>query len=166
MRKQRPNLHFVLPLAPGLEQGQVEPFLSKAPPGFTLVQGRSAQVMNSARLLLVASGTATLQAALAGVPMVVVYKTGWFNYAIARSLVKVDFIAMPNLIAGREVVPELIQGRAGPKAVAAEGLPLLDDGPKRREMIAGLNEVKKRMGGPGASQKVAEMAHEMILEKS
>ena len=166
MREKRPNLHFVLPLAPGLDRSQVEPFLAQAPPGFTMIKGRAAPVMKAARLLLVASGTATLQAALAGAPMVVVYKTGWFNYAIARSLVKVDFIAMPNLIAGRAVVPELIQGRARPQAVAEWGLALLDDGPKRREMMAGLHEVKERMGGPGASRKVAEMAREMILEKS
>jgi len=166
MRQRRPGLHFILPLAPGLDRAKVDPFLAGAPPGLTMVPGRAAQVMQEARLLLVASGTATLQAALAGTPMVVVYRTGWFNYAVARALVKVDFIAMPNLIAGRKVVPELIQGQAEPRVVAEQGLALLAEDRARQEMLAGLDEVKKRMGGPGASRRVAELARAMIWEAS
>jgi lipid-A-disaccharide synthase len=118
--------------------------------------------MERARLLLVASGTATLQAALAGTPMVVVYKTGEINYRLARLLVKVEHIAMPNLIAGREVVPELIQREASAPAVAREGLALLEEGPERRRMLPGLELVRRRMGGPGASRRVAALARELM----
>jgi lipid-A-disaccharide synthase len=162
MRERRYDLHFVLPVAPGLNTDDLTPYLKKAPAGLTVLPGRAEQVMAEARLLLAASGTATLQAALAGAPTVVVYKTGGLNYALARMLIKVDHIAMPNLVAGRRLLPELIQGEATPEAVAAEGLALLDDGPRRREMLDGLKEVKSAMGGPGATRRVAELAVEIM----
>ena len=162
MQKSRPDLHFVLPLAPGLDQARVEPYLQGAPTGLTLLHGRAQMVMARSRVVLAASGTATLQTALAGTPMVVVYKTGMVNYLLARSMVKVDFIAMPNLIAGREVAPELIQGAANPEAVAAKALEMLDEGPLRADILDGLALVKERMGGPGAGRRVAQMASELM----
>lgn len=165
MQAARPSLRFLLPVAPGLPQSVLEPHLPGAPPGLTVISGRSWQVMRRARLILVASGTATLQAALAGAPMVVVYKTGRINYRLARLMVKVEFIAMPNLIAGRQVAPELIQGDATPEAVAETALELLADGPARQEMIDGLEMVRERLGGPGASMRAAELALGM-MEKS
>lgn len=158
LRHKRPLTHFVLPLAPGLSQEVLEPHLPLAPPGLTILPGGAARVMRHARLLLIASGTATLQAALAGAPMVVLYKTGALNFWLAKRLVQVDFIAMPNLIAGKAVLPELIQGQAKPQAVAAAALELLDHGPARSEMLAGLKDVKQRMGGPGASGRTAQLA--------
>lgn len=165
MRAQRPELHFVLPLAPGLNSEVVEPYLKDAPAGTAVLSGLAAQAMARSRVLLVASGTATLQAALAGTPMVVVYKTGKFNYLVARSLIQVDHIAMPNLIAQRRLVPELVQEMATPENVAAEGLRLLEDQERRQWMIQGLGEVRQRLGGPGASRKVAELALS-IMEKN
>ncbi len=164
MHRRRPGLRFVVPMAPGLRGEDLAPYLSLAPPGLSVVPGRATAVMARARVLLVASGTATLQAALVGTPMVVVYKTGTLNYLLARALIRVEHIAMPNLIAGRRLVPELIQGRATPASVAEAGLELLDDGPARREMLEGLAEVRRRMGGVGASGRVAEMALELMEE--
>ncbi len=164
MSQRRPGLHFVLPVAPGLNTRALAPYLRRSPAGLTVLPGRVDQVMAQARVLLVASGTATLQAALAGTPMVVVYKTGGLNYLLARLLIKVEHIAMPNLVAGRRLVPELIQGEATPSAVAEEGLALLEEGPRRQEMIQGLEEVRRAMGGPGASRRVAELARELMEE--
>lgn len=159
LRTKRPHLHFVLPVAPGLDQAVLDPHLEANPlSGLTVLPGRAAQVMAQSRLLLVASGTATLQAALAEVPMVVVYKTGALNYALASRLVKVAHIAMPNLIAGRDLLPELIQERANPAALAAQGLALLENEAARQDMIAGLMEIRGRLGGPGASRRTAELA--------
>ncbi len=162
MRQQRSDLHFVLPVAPGLNTDDLSPYLDKAPAGLTVLPGRADQVMAQAKLLLAASGTATLQAALAGAPTVVVYKTGGLNYVMARMLIKVDHIAMPNLVAGRRLLPELIQRGATPKAVAQEGLALLEDGPRRQEMLEGLQEVKAAMGGPGATRRVAQLAVQIV----
>ena len=161
MRQQREDLHFLLPVAPGLDRAKLEPHLAQAPRGLTILSGASRRVMAASRLLLVASGTATLEAALAGTPMVVVYKTGGFNYFMARRLVKVENIAMPNLIAGRQVVPELIQDKATPQELARQGLELLEEGPARQEMLEGLAEVRRRLGGPGANQRVAAMVLEL-----
>jgi lipid-A-disaccharide synthase len=158
MRARQPGLHFVLPRAPGLSMSDLDPFLANSVPGLTVLAGRAWQVMRAARVILVASGTATLQGALAGSPMVVVYKTGAFNYAVAKRLIKVEHIAMPNLIAGRGVLPELIQGQATPQALAEQGLRLLNDEQARGDMLSGLAQVRTRLGSPGASQRVAELA--------
>ncbi|RJX36380.1 MAG: lipid-A-disaccharide synthase [Desulfarculus sp.] len=165
MREQRPGLHFVLPLAPGLPLAKVQPLLKRLPSGTTVLTGLAPQAMARARALLVCSGTATLQAALAGTPMVVVYKTGGFNYRVARSLIRVEHIAMPNLIIQRRLVPELIQETATPEKLAAEGLRLLTDEERRQRMIQGLRDVRLRLGGPGASRRVAELALSMMEKK-
>ena len=162
MRKSRPDLHFVLPLGPRPGPGRGGALPEGGTQGLTLLHGRAQMVMARSRVVLAASGTATLQTALAGTPMVVVYKTGMVNYLLARSMVKVDYIAMPNLIAGREVAPELIQGAAKPKAVAAKGLEMLEDGPLRRDILEGLALIKERMGGPGAGRRVAQLASELM----
>ncbi|MGD9125678.1 MAG: lipid-A-disaccharide synthase [Desulfarculaceae bacterium] len=162
MNSRRSGLHFILPLAPGVNSAEIDPYLKNHPRGLSVVQGLTSAVMAQARILLVASGTATLQAALAGTPMVVVYKVGWFNYCLARLMIKVDYIAMPNLIAGREVVPELIQSKADPQTLAEWGLDLLADGPQRQDMVDALGQVRHSLGGAGANQRVAEMALELM----
>ncbi len=163
MRSKNPRLHFLLPLAPGLTLEDLEPHISQgAMPGITVLPGRAAAIMAQSRVLIVASGTATLQAALAGTPMVVVYKTGALNAFVARRLIKVTHIAMPNLIAGREVIPELLQEQATPQAVGEKALELMAEGPKRRAMMADLGEVRNKLGGPGASRRVAGLARQLI----
>jgi lipid-A-disaccharide synthase len=92
----------------------------------------------------------------------VVYKTGGFNYLVARSLVEVEHIAMPNLIAGHRLLPELIQGEATPENLAAEAHELLSDEARRNHIIQGLGEVRRRLGGPGANRRVAELALSMM----
>jgi lipid-A-disaccharide synthase len=118
--------------------------------------------MRRARLLLTASGTATLQAAVAGTPMVVFYKTGALNYLLGSRLIKVRHIAMPNLIYGGGLVPEFIQGAASAQALAAEALALLSAPDRLTVMRHGLNEVRQKLGGPGASARVARLAMELI----
>ena len=164
LQQKRDGLHFILPLAPGLSRAKVEPYLRDTPRGLTIIPGRAREVMAASRLLLVASGTATLQAALAGTPEVVVYKTGGFNYLVARSLIKVEHIAMPNLIAGHGLLPELIQGEATPDNLAAEAYELLSDEARRHRIIQGLEEVHRKLGGPGANRRVAELALGMMEE--
>lgn len=163
MRQKNPRLHFLLPLAPGLTLDDLEPHISDgAMPGITVLPGRAAAIMAQSRVLIIASGTATLQASLAGTPMVVVYKTGVLNAFVARRLIKVKHIAMPNLIAGREVIPELLQEQATPRAVGDKALSLLADGPERVDMIAALGQVREKLGQPGASRRVAGLARELI----
>ncbi len=112
---------------------------------------------------LVKSGTSTLEAALAGVPFVVSYRVHPLSFAVARRVVNVPHVALANLVAGKRVVPELLQEDATPGALADAILPLLDpESEARREMLAGLAEIRARLGGPGAADRVAEMAIDLL----
>lgn len=116
------------------------------------------KVLAHSRVAIVASGTATLQTALIGTPFVMVYRVTPTTWFLGRRLVKVDRFAMPNLIAGRDVVPEFVQNDFRPEAVVATVRELMEDGPKRQAMIEGLAEVKAKLrpaGEEGASEKAA-----------
>ncbi len=150
---------FLAPLAPGLPRGCLEGPLAGAGVAVEILDGRAQEVMERSSLCLVASGTAALECALVGTPLVVVYRVGPLTYALARRLVTAPFIALPNLVAGRPVVPELLQPDG--RQVAARAAPLLGDGPERAAQLQGLAEVRRRMGGPGASERAARavLAH-------
>jgi lipid-A-disaccharide synthase len=94
---------------------------------------------------MVASGTATVEAALIGTPFVMVYRVSPVTYKVGRGMVKVPFFAMPNLIAGREVVPELVQNDFTPENVAARMREILPDGPARTQMLSGFTEIRKKL---------------------
>ncbi len=114
-------------------------------------------VVRSADTAITKSGTITLQLALAGVPMVVGYRVNPLTYAAARRLIRVEHISLINLVAGASVVPELIQHRASPEALAAAARLLLDpDSPTRTAQITSFAEVRRRLGRPGAAARVAE----------
>jgi lipid-A-disaccharide synthase len=115
-------------------------------------------LLHAARAAIVKSGTSTLEAAVAGVPFVMAYRTSFLTWVLARRLVKVDHLALANLVADRRVVTELLQGEVTAERLAAEVEPLLEDGPRREEVLAGLAEVRRRLGGPGAAERVAQMA--------
>ena len=113
-------------------------------------------MLASADVALTASGTATVQAALHDVPMVIVYRTSWLTYHLARRLVRVDAIGMVNLVAGEPIVPELIQDAFTPDRVAREAASMLTDGDRSVRIREGLARVRARLGGPGASRRAAE----------
>ncbi len=110
--------------------------------GLARVVGQTHALLGAATAGIVASGTATVEAALLGLPMVVVYRLSPLTYALGRPFVRVPHYAMANLIAGREVVKELIQGDFRPEAVTAETLRLLSDGQRRSDVVQGLAEVR------------------------
>lgn len=116
----------------------------------SVVKGRTWEVMNAADFLICKSGTSTLQAAIAKTPMVVVYRGDWFTYLLAKALVHISWVALPNLIAEREIVPELLQGMATPENIAETTLKLLTDDQKLSEMKVELATVRGQLGEPGA----------------
>ena len=132
------------------------------PARWEIVTGNTRQVLRQARAAVVASGTATLEAALMRCPMVVVYKTSALFYALARRIVQVPHIGMVNLIAGRPVCPEFIQQAAQPEPIAAAVLPLLEDSAARAEMLAHLDRVIERLGAGGAADRVAAILRETL----
>jgi lipid-A-disaccharide synthase len=116
----------------------------------------------AADVAIVASGTATLETALLGVPLVVVYRMNALTYALARIATDLPHIGMPNLIAGRRVAPELVQRDCAPQQIAAETRRLLTDPEAARVMRQGLDEVRGRLGRPGAIGRAARAAWDMI----
>jgi lipid-A-disaccharide synthase len=151
---QRPHLQFSLALAPALDPAVVTNAVGPLP--VRVVASQTQGVLASCTVAVVASGTATVEAALLGAPMVVVYRLAPLTYLLGRRLVKVPHFAMANLIAGERVVPEVIQRELTPERVAAEVRALLDDPGRRQRMREGLAEVRRRLGKPGASARAAE----------
>jgi len=128
-----------------------------------LVESTGGMLLQYATAALVKSGTTTLEAGIAATPIVVAYRMAPLSYALARRVVKVPHIALANLIAERRVAPEFVQDAATPEALADALLPLLDaDSAERREMIEGLSHIRGKLGGPGASARVAEIAGELL----
>ena len=159
VRSEFPQVRCLVAAARGVPDGL---FRRARTEGLPVVQGRTYEVMASSDVILVASGTATLEAAILGVPMVVVYRTSWPSYSVARRVVRVPHIALPNLIAGRPVVPELIQRAASPERIAREVLAILGDRKRREEMREELQVVREKLGSPGASRRAAELLVGML----
>ena len=120
------------------------------------------EAIHAADLVWAASGTATLETALLGRPMIIVYRVSWLTFMIARWLVRVDHIGMVNLIAGERLVPELVQDDVSAARIAAESRILLDDSQLRCGIITKLAKLRERLGGPGAADRVADLALAMI----
>jgi lipid-A-disaccharide synthase len=159
IREKLPNVQFIAARAPQLDVGLFESLRSLA--GAATVEGRTDDVLAAADVALVASGTVTVQAALHQCPMVVVYRLSSLTYRLGKPFVHVDTYAMANLVAGRRVVPELIQDDFTPERVAAEALRILTDTTHRSAVRRDLGEVRARLGAPGASLRAAEAVLEV-----
>ena len=155
------GVQFVHAVAPNLK---AELFAPYSRPGLELkrIEGATYDALAAADCAIVASGTATVEAALLGTPMVVVYRVSRITAAILRRMIRTPFIGMVNLIAGRRVVPELIQDAFTPGAVEAEVRRLLESEPARAEIKNGLAEVRVKMGPGGAIERAADVFARML----
>jgi lipid-A-disaccharide synthase len=160
----RPEVQFVAAAAASLDPSLVRRGLGERK--VTIVHDRTHAALSAATAAIVASGTATVEAALVGAPMVVVYRLSPWTYHLGRRFVRVPYYAMVNLIAGRRVVPELIQGDFTAARVLAEILPLLDGTEVRRRMESDLATVREKLGGPGASARAADVVAPFLMGKS
>lgn len=156
-----PGVQFVIARAPNLDDRLFEMFGMS---GVTLriVENQTDDVLNACDAVITASGTATVQTALHGKPMVVIYKLSPMTYRLGIRLALVDKYAMVNLIAGDRIVVELIQDGCTPQAVADEAVRLIDDRDYRQRMIAALDVVRRQLGGPGASDRAAEAVLDVV----
>jgi lipid-A-disaccharide synthase len=152
-----PKTQFVLAQAGSIDDNLLHGLLRHSPVPVTVAKDRASEVMAVSDLLLVASGTATLQAAVVGTPMVLLYKTTLPTYWIARWLVQVKWIGLVNLVAGRSIVPELIQDEATTDRLYDEAHGLLTNRDAYNDMKSGLRQVRESLGVPGASCRAAEV---------
>jgi len=126
--------------------------------------GQTAAIMQRSSVGIVASGSATLEAAYFGMPFVLIYKVAWPTYVAARLVVNVDFLGMPNLLAGKEVVPEFIQHEAKPDAIVKDVRLLMEDSPARDRMISDFDAIISKLGGTGASERAAQAVFDELKE--
>jgi lipid-A-disaccharide synthase len=151
-----PDVQFVVACAPNLPDTLFAPFLTESRAKVVLVHDRTDDALAASDAVITASGTATVQAALHERPMVVVYKLSPLTYAVGKPFVRVDTYAMPNLVAGKRVVPELIQSEFTPARVAAETVAFLTDRERHARTREALRRVREKLGTRGASGRAAE----------
>lgn len=155
--ERHPTMQFVLAQASSVQDQFLADLLKNSPVPIKVFRNLASEVMAASDLLVVKSGTSTLQAAVVGTPMILFYRApSWVTYRLARLLIRVPWIGLANLVAGRGIVPELIHDEATPERLAHEALRLLTERRAYDEMKAALRSVREALGAPGASHRAAE----------
>src|SRR5262249_31700239 len=152
-----PGTQFILAQASSINDNLIQALLQDSPVPVRVVYDKASEVMALSDVLFIASGTATLQAAVVGTPMVLLYKTTPLTYRLARWLITVKWIGLVNLVAGRSIVPELIQDDATDDRLCQEVLHLLRDPSAYNHMKEGLRQVRQSLGEHGASRRAAQV---------
>jgi len=161
--KKMNRVKIAISLAPMVERKYFEEIIGKhGAYDYDIISGGADQILKMCSLVVAASGTVTLEAAIAGVPMVIIYKVSPVSYLLGKAMIKVPNICLVNLIAGREIVPELIQNMATPTNIADEVLRILGDSGKIELMRNELAGIRNILGGSGASGRVADIAVSML----
>ena len=151
-----------MPLAPAINRSEIEEYIGRFNVDIRIVDEYVYDVLNICDLIITASGTATLEAAIMNTPMIIIYKVSFLSYLVGRVMVKVKNIGLVNLIAEKTIVPELIQGEASPVNIFNETSKMLKN-PHLLSTIKGeLKKVKEKLGDPGASQRAAHILYRFI----
>lgn len=171
----QPDVEFVMPCAATLDRAEIEAVIHQVLTGasaqantslpLTLIDGQICPVLRAADAAITASGTATLETAMIGTPMAVVYRVNDLTYTIMSRLIQIDDIGLVNIVAGRRVVQEFVQDEATAENIAAELLKILNDDGYRQRMCDDLAEVKTKMGDGGASRQVATLMSQLANTK-
>jgi lipid-A-disaccharide synthase len=163
--EQRPGARAVVGAASPEHRARLERAVATLPcaaGSIAVVLDRTRETLAYARAAVVASGTATLECAALGTPLVAVYRLAASTHWLARRLVRLDRFALANIVAGEDVAPELLQDRVTPAHIVAALLPLWDEGPARTEALTRVGRVRALLGEPGASAKVAAIASRLV----
>lgn len=159
---QNPDLQFILPQAESISDALLQSYINTAQIQVTVIKQQPYDVIQCCDAIMTSSGTATLEIALLNIPMVITYKISWLTYILGRWLINTRFIGLPNIIANRPIIKELIQQYATPENLAQEILRILTDSTYRTSMLHALQEVKQRLGSGGGSRNMAKLALEML----
>ena len=157
LQQDFPDLQFVLPLAPDVDQKKISAKVGEHNVILKIVDNYTYQTMKIADLVITASGTATLESLIMKTPMIVLYETSWSTYQLGKRLMNVEYIGLPNIIAGKEVVPELIQEQVSGENIFEEAVYLLKREYVLQNMGKKLESLKDKLGGPGAVEKTARL---------
>ncbi len=162
LKKKFPDIQFLLPLASTLREEDIAPQLTAAGLDVVITRGRIHDMIRACDAVISVSGTVTLEIALVGTPMVIIYKLSPLTYQLARRLVKVPNIGLCNIVAGETVVRELIQDEANPGMIAAEIGAIISDGGYADTIKHKLAHIRSKLGGGGASKNVAELTLKLM----
>jgi len=162
LKREYPHIRFILPLAETIPSDWLFRFVKDTPLDIEIYHEGIYGALNLCHLAFVTSGTATLDAAIMNVPMVVIYKAKSLTYQVGKRVIKVPYLGLVNLVAGEGVAPELIQNDVTPERLAMAGKTFLEDGELRRQTLRKLKMVKENLGRGGASERTARIAAEMM----
>jgi lipid-A-disaccharide synthase len=164
LTKKLPAVQFVLPLADTLDHDHIASLLKpyRNDLDIRIIRNEIYDVLAVCDAAMVASGTATLETAMIGTPMIIVYKISPFSFLMGRLFVNVSHIGLANIIAGRTIVPELIQGDANPGQMAREMIAILTDEERRKQVRKDLSGIREKLGSPGAARRAAQSALEIM----
>jgi len=162
LAKNQPDLQFILPQADSVKDEVLLSYLQSCSVPIKIVKHEAYDAIQCCDAVMTTSGTASLEIALLGVPMVIAYRLSPFTYWLGKQLVKIPYIGLPNIIAGRAIVKELIQDELSGETLAAELEALLVDGSYRQACLEGLQQVKQALGHGGGSKNMADLALQML----
>lgn len=162
LQSRFPDLQFILPLASSLERADIAPELDRSGLRVVVAQGRNYDVMQVCDAIITVSGTVTMEIALIGAPMVIIYRVSPLTYAVGKRLIKVDHIGICNIVAGERMVKELIQHDAEPEKIAAEIGAILTDSDYAAVIRRKLGTIEQKLGNGGCSRRLAELALSMM----
>ncbi len=159
-----PDTDWILPVAPGISEELIENCKEgiEGIPAIKLIQDETYTAMRSATVMLISSGTATLEAACIATPMIIVFRTSWHNWRIINALTPLEHSGLPNLIANKQIVPELLQSNFTPDTLTEHTLDLLQNPTKRDEQREALISVHQQLGTSGAAERTARLILEQI----
>lgn len=162
--KRIEKIKFIISVAHSVKRKQIEEIIKKhnGTADFELVTESVAEVCSQCSLVIAASGTVTLEVAITGAPMIIIYKVSPLSYWLGKIMISVKNIGLVNLIAGREIVPELLQSKACPENLADTAVTMLNDSPGLERLSNELHGIRDLLGGPGASERVADIALSML----
>ena len=150
------DAQFILPLASAIDDSLINAYLIDSSLPIKVVRGQTYDAVAASDLCIVASGTATLETAIIGTPMIVVYRVNWLTSFLSRYLIEAEHIGLPNVIAGKRIIPEFIRDKFEAQLIAKEAVDILKDKNRQKSMHESLNAVREKLGNPGAGERVAQ----------